>query len=104
MAAASTSRSNIMNAPNPRLQLGFLASHGGTSMCAIVDALADGRLTGRACAVISNNADASALQFAREHGIDARHISSKTAGGEAAADMAIAEALRASGAEWLVLS
>jgi phosphoribosylglycinamide formyltransferase 1 len=93
-----------MSALNLGLQLGFLASHGGTSMCAIVDAIADGRLSGRACAVISNNKESSALQFARARGIAAHHISGKTEGSDDAADVAIARALQEAGAEWLVLS
>src|SRR4051812_12505100 len=88
----------------PALNLGFLASHGGTSMRAIVDALADGRLQGRACVVISNNAEAPALQFARARGIEAWHISGKIEGSEDACDAAIVKALQDSGAEWLVLS
>lgn len=73
-------------------------------MRAIVDALANGTLSGSARIVISNNADAPALQFARERAVPTRHISATSAGGEAAADMAIRDALVASGAEWLVLS
>lgn len=86
------------------MQIGFLASHGGSSMRAIVAALADGRLAGTARIVISNNADSPALQFARDHGIPAKHISATTAGSEQAADDAISAALAASGVEWLVLS
>ena len=73
-------------------------------MRAIVDAVADGRLPGRACVVISNNADSSALEFARERAIAHRHISAKTEGSEQAADLAIATALADHGVEWLVLS
>ena len=90
-------------APSP-LQIGFLASHGGSSMRAIVDAIQSGALPGSARIVVSNNADAPALAFAREHGVPAQHISATASGGEAAADRAICEALRAHGAEWLVLS
>lgn len=86
------------------LNLGFLASHGGTSMRAIVAAIASGELDGRARIVIGNNGDAPALQFARQQGIPFRHISAKTEGGEPAADTAIARALKDSGAEWVVMS
>lgn len=86
------------------LQIGFLASHGGSSMRAIVAAFASGALPGSAKIVISNNAGAPALQFAREHGIPARRISATSAGSEAAADQAICAALVESGAEWIVLS
>lgn len=86
------------------LDIGFLASHGGTSMRAIVAAMASGELPARARIVICNNADAPALSFAKEQHIAFRHISAKTEGGEHAADAAICGALAASGAEWVVMS
>ncbi len=73
-------------------------------MRAIVDAIASGALAGSARIVISNNADSPALQFAHERGVAVRHISATAAGGEAAADQAISDALVAAGAEWIVLS
>lgn len=84
-----------------RLKLGFLASHGGSSMKAIVGAIADGSLDAEARMVISNNADSPALVFAREHGLPWRHISAQTA---ADPDKAIAEALQDAGVELVILS
>lgn len=86
------------------LRLGFLTSHGGSSMRAIVAAIEDGSLDARACLAISNNADAPALQFAREHGLATRHISARTTGSEDAADRAICAALADAGVEWVILS
>jgi phosphoribosylglycinamide formyltransferase-1 len=86
------------------LNIGFLASHGGSSMRAIVDAIASGTLTGSAKIVISNNAESPALAFARERGLPTRHISATSEGGEDAADRAICDALVSAGAEWVVLS
>jgi phosphoribosylglycinamide formyltransferase 1 len=86
------------------LNIGFLASHGGSSMRAIVDAISSGRLQGSARVVISNNADAPALLFARARGIPTRHISATSEGSEDAADRAISDALTSAGAEWIVLS
>ncbi len=86
------------------LSLGFLASHGGTSMRAIVGAIARGELDARAQIVIGNNADAPALQFAKDNGIPAAHISAKTQGGDAAADQAICDALQQAGVTWVVMS
>jgi phosphoribosylglycinamide formyltransferase-1 len=86
------------------LNIGFLASHGGSSMRAIVDAIASGALPGAAKLVISNNADSPALAFARERGLPTRHISATSAGSEEAADRAICDALTSAGAEWIVLS
>ncbi|MEW6643155.1 MAG: phosphoribosylglycinamide formyltransferase [Pseudomonadota bacterium] len=86
------------------LDLGFLSSHGGSSMRAIVGAIDDGSLAARARLVIGNNGDAPALQFARAQGIPVRHISAKTEGSEHAADQAICRALDESGVTWVVLS
>ena len=94
--------------PNPYtmnfLKLGFLASHSGSSMRAIVQAIATGALDAEACLVISNNRDSAALVWARDHGLSARHISGKTTGSGEAADLAIAEALSDAGVNLLVLS
>jgi phosphoribosylglycinamide formyltransferase-1 len=57
------------------LHLGFLASHGGSNMQAIIDACKAGRLDARPCVVISNNSEAMALQRAKNEGIPSYHIS-----------------------------
>lgn len=87
-----------------RLRLGFLASHGGTSMRSIVKAIDSGELAAEACVLICNNADAPALAFARERGLPVHHISAKSAGGEDAADTAIRETFRNAGCNWIVMS
>jgi len=60
------------------LRLGFLASHGGSNMQAIIDACKAGRLDARPCVVISNNSDSMALQRAKNEGIPHYHISLQT--------------------------
>lgn len=89
---------------NETLKLGFLASHSGSSMRAIVQAIADGALDAQPRIVISNNADSAALAFARDHGVAVRHISGRTAGSAEAADRAIADALTEAGVTLLILS
>jgi len=86
------------------LKLGFLASHGGSSMKAILDAIAAGTLRASACVVISNNTDAPALAYAQALGIPAYHLSQTRLGDAAAADRAISETLAERGAELVVLS
>ena len=86
------------------MRLGFLASHSGSSMRAIVAAATDRGLPATPVIVISNNGDAEALAFARDHGIAACHLSAKVCGDEARADQAIAEALERAGAELVILS
>jgi phosphoribosylglycinamide formyltransferase 1 len=60
------------------MKLGFLASHGGSNMQAIVDACTSGLLKAEVRVVISNNADSLALQRARDQHIRVAHLSSRT--------------------------
>ncbi len=60
------------------LRLGFLASHSGTNMQAIIDSVKSGYLKAHLCAVISNNSQSGALERARKEGIPAFHVSEKT--------------------------
>jgi phosphoribosylglycinamide formyltransferase-1 len=57
------------------LHLGFLASHGGSNMQAIIEACKSGRLDANPCVVISNNSNSMALQRAKNEGIPHYHIS-----------------------------
>ena len=59
------------------LNLGFLVSHGGSNMQAIIDACKSGRLNANPACVISNNSNSLALVRAKNEGIPAYHISSK---------------------------
>lgn len=60
------------------LKLAVLVSGGGTNLQAIMDAIADGTVTNaEIVTVISNNADAYALERAEKNGIDAVCISPK---------------------------
>jgi phosphoribosylglycinamide formyltransferase-1 len=53
-----------------------LASHEGTTLQAVLDACADGRLACEVAVVISNNAGSGALQRAERANVPARHVSS----------------------------
>src|SRR5262249_19596549 len=86
------------------LKLGFLASHGGSGMRAIVQAIRAGELPAEPRILISNNADCQALTFAAGEGIPTKRISAASEGGLEAADRSIAQALEAAGAELVVLS
>lgn len=60
------------------LRLAVLVSGGGTNLQAIIDGIADGRITNAEIGVvISNNRNAYALERARQHGIEAVCISPK---------------------------
>lgn len=59
---------------NPRPRLAVLLSGGGRSLQNLIDRIADGRLGATVAGVASDRADAFGLQRAREHDIDARHL------------------------------
>ncbi|MEI6462719.1 MAG: phosphoribosylglycinamide formyltransferase [bacterium] len=61
---------------NKVFKLGFLASHNGSNMQAIIDACKDGTLNMTPAVVISNNADSGALNRAMKEGIPNYHICS----------------------------
>lgn len=61
-----------------KLRLGFLASHGGSSMQAIHAATQAGQLQAQMQIVISNNSQSNALAFARAAALPAYHLSVKT--------------------------
>ncbi len=85
-------------------RIGFLASHNGTNMRAIVAACRGGTLDAEPAVLISNNRDSSAIAWAQENAVPWAHISAKVTGSDAAADAAIAEALKAHGADLVVLA
>lgn len=61
------------------LRVGVLVSGGGTNLQAILDAIDDGRITNASVElVVSNNANAYALERAKKHGIHAICISPKS--------------------------
>jgi phosphoribosylglycinamide formyltransferase-1 len=62
----------------PKLIIGFLASHGGSNMQAIVDEIKSGRLYAEAGCVISNNSKSGASERADKEGIPFYHISGNT--------------------------
>lgn len=60
------------------MNLGFLASHNGSNMQAVIDACRAGRLAARPAVVISNNIDSGALERARNEKIPCSHLSGRT--------------------------
>lgn len=86
------------------LKIGVLASHGGSNMQAIIDAIEAGRLDARIVLVISNNSGSGALERAREHGLPWRHLSGVQLPDAGRLDAAICEALEEAGADVIVLA
>ena len=83
------------------LKLAVLASHGGSNMQAIIDAIEAGRIDARIVLVVSNNSGSTALERARRHNLPWLHISEAT---HADPDAAIADAIAEAGAELVVLA
>jgi phosphoribosylglycinamide formyltransferase-1 len=82
--------------------LGFLASGGGSSARAIVNAIRAGELPAEARLMVSNNKSAPALEWARVEGLPTLCL--PTQADPAGADARLAEALAAHGVELVVLS
>jgi phosphoribosylglycinamide formyltransferase 1 len=83
--------------------IGFLASHNGTLMKAVVKACREGVLTANPKLVISNNLQSGALNFAREEGILWRHLSSITHPDPLELDHAIFEELNSKDIDLVLL-
>jgi phosphoribosylglycinamide formyltransferase 1 len=86
------------------LRLGFIASHGGTNMQAIIDACNSATLAARPCLVVSNNSRSGAMERAASEGIPARHLSAATHPAPAALDAAMLSALREHEVELICLA
>ena len=87
------------------LKIGVLVSGGGTNLQAILDAVDQGEITNAQVGlVISNNANAYALERARKHNIEAVCISPKQFPDREAFHKALLEKLQASGVDLVVLA
>jgi len=86
------------------MRLGFLASHGGSNMRAIIAACLDGRLQASPSLIISNNRECGALQWAEAKALPFAHLSARTHPDAAELDQAIAEALAAAQVNLVVLA
>jgi phosphoribosylglycinamide formyltransferase-1 len=76
-----------------KLRLGFLASHGGTNLQAILAACAAGKLHAEPRVIISNNSASGALARARLAGVPVVHLSGQTHPEPKELDRAICAAL-----------
>ena len=87
------------------LKLAVLVSGGGTNLQAIIDAISAGKIT-NACisVVISNNANAYALERARAHGIEALCISPKDFESREAFNQAFRDKLNSYNVDLVVLA
>jgi phosphoribosylglycinamide formyltransferase-1 len=86
------------------MNIAVLASGEGTTLQAVLDACAHGRLAARVGVVISNNADSGALRRARAAGVPTRHLSAASAGGPRMLDQALSEVLGEYASDWVLLA
>jgi phosphoribosylglycinamide formyltransferase-1 len=88
---------------NPKkIRLGFLVSGRGSNMLVIIDNCKAGNLNAEPAVVISNNADAGALEYAREAGIPAFHLSTQT--NSENLDEVITDTLKSHAVDWVILA
>ena len=87
------------------LKIAVLVSGGGTNLQAIIDAIREKRLTNTEIVlVLSNKADAKALQRAKDNGIDQVCIRKKDYVNQSDYDRAMIDAIKNAGADLVVLA
>lgn len=75
------------------MRIAVMASHEGTTLQAVLDAVVEGRLSATVTIVISNNRESGALRRARAAGVPAVHLSSATHPEQGHLDQAVLQAL-----------
>jgi phosphoribosylglycinamide formyltransferase-1 len=86
------------------MRLGILASHGGSNLQAIIDAIKQGVLPAEVVVVISNNAGSMAATRAATEGIPFRHLSGVTHPSPEELDAEIGRVLAEAGVDLVVLA
>ncbi len=86
------------------MRIAVLASHGGSVLQAVIDAIEAGTLPAQLVLVISNNSQAHALKRAVAHGIATVHLSSRTHPNCDDLDDAITRVLKKSEPDWILLA
>ena len=82
-----------MNSELRTVNIGVLVSGSGTNLQAIIDARESGGISARIACVISNRADAFALERAKRHGIPAIHLDHRSFSGRDEYDAALVSIL-----------
>jgi phosphoribosylglycinamide formyltransferase-1 len=86
------------------VRLAALASHEGTTLQAVLDAVADGRLRATVAVVISNNRESGALRRACAAGVPTVHLSSATHPDADQLDQAVLDTLNDAHADVVLLA
>jgi len=85
------------------IKIGFMASHGGSGMRAVLEAMDNG-LDATATVLICNNQNAAAFTLAKRHNIPSYHLSGKTHPDPELLDRAICATLRKHAVDLVMLS
>ena len=86
------------------MKLGFLASHNGTNMQAILDGCRDGSIAASPSLLICNNRSAQAIERAQAAGMPFEILNGKTHPEADALDQAMLDALRAAAIDLVILA
>jgi len=86
------------------MNIGFLASHTGSNMQAIIDACKSGALQAIPAVVISNNSNSGAITHAKREGIPLYHLSQTTHPEQEELDQAILDVLLKHSVDVVVLA
>ena len=86
------------------MRLGFLASHRGSNMQAVLDACESGSLSAMPAVLVTNNRTAEAIQRAIRANIPVHVLNRTTHPDPEALDSAMCEALQAAGCDMIVLA
>jgi phosphoribosylglycinamide formyltransferase-1 len=86
------------------MNIGFLASHGGSNMQAIIDACKSGKLQASPAVVVSNNSNSGAIGRAKTEGVPYYYLSGKTHPGPGELDDAILDAFLRHSVDIVVLA
>jgi len=86
-----------------KLNIGFMASHGGSNMQAVLDAISKGVLLATPCVLISNNSNSLAIERAKHYGMPYYHYSNKTHPVPEILDQEISNTLKKHSVEYLLL-
>jgi phosphoribosylglycinamide formyltransferase-1 len=93
-----------MNSEQRAVNIGVLVSGSGTNLQALIDARESGGLPARIACVISNRADAFALERAKKHGIPAIHLDHRSFAGRDQYDTALVTMLAEHAVDLVVLA
>jgi phosphoribosylglycinamide formyltransferase 1 len=86
------------------MKIGFLASHNGSNMQAIIDGCKSGSLQAWPAVVVSNNSSSSALLCEKTQGIPKLHLSGITHPDPEVLDRAILNVMLEHGVDMIVLT